>query len=68
MSYLRAKVVEQEDPTAVEHGFALSEISFEDDPTIDCNDDEQLSFLLALIGEVSELSEGKALVVWKEIF
>ena len=68
MSYLRAKVMDQEEAAGVEHGFALSEISFEDDPTIDCNGDEQLQFVLALIGRVAELREDEALVIWKEVF
>lgn len=68
MSYLRAQVVEQEESAAVEHGFALPEIDVEKDPTVDCNDDEQLQFVLALINHVSELGQGEALVVWKEIF
>lgn len=70
MSYIRAKLMEQEEPSAVEHGFSLPEISFdEDQPTIDCNlDDEMLDFVLALIQKVNDLREDEALVVWKEIF
>ncbi len=69
MSYIRAKKVEQEEPTAVDHGFALSEVDFEDRPTLDMNlDDEMLDFVLDLIKQVNDLAEGEALVVWKEIF
>lgn len=69
MSYIRAKLVEQEDPAAVDHGFALSEIDFDVRPDIDCElDDEILDFVLALIGKINDLGEGEALVVWKEIF
>jgi hypothetical protein len=69
MSYIRAKLVEQEEPVAVEHGFRVPEISFEDRPTLDMNlDDEVLDFVLALIAKVNDLREDEALVVWKEIF
>lgn len=69
MSYLRAKKIDQEEPVTVEHGFHLPEIDFEDRPTLDADMlDEQLSFVLGLIAQVNELSEGEALVVWKEIF
>ncbi|MET9385275.1 hypothetical protein ABZY09_30440 [Streptomyces sp. NPDC002928] len=67
MSYIRAQKVDQEEGAATEHGFALPEIDTEQDSTIDCNDDEQLQFVLALISQVADLSEGEALVVWKEI-
>lgn len=70
MSYLRAKKTDQEDPVTVEHGFHLPEIDFEDRPTLDSELDADgvLSFVLGLINQVNELSEGEALVVWKEIF
>lgn len=69
MSYIRAKKVEQEEPAAVEHGFALPEVDFEQRPTLDMNlDDEMLDFVLDLIKQVNDLAEGEALVVWKEIF
>ena len=69
MSYIRAKLVEQEEPAAVDHGFALSEISYEDKPTLDMDlDAEILDFVLGLIEKVNDLAEGEALVVWKEIF
>lgn len=69
MSYIRAKVADQQDPAAVEHGFALDEIDFGVRPDIDCNlDDEQLDFVLELIAKVNALAEGEALVVWKEIW
>jgi hypothetical protein len=69
LSYIRAKLIDQEEPAAVEHGFAVPEISFEEKPTLDMNlDDEILDFALALIAKVNELREDEALVVWKEIF
>jgi hypothetical protein len=69
VSYIRAKLMDQEEPTTVEHGFHLPEISFEDKPTLDMNlDDEVLDFVLALIAKVNDLREDEALVVWKEIF
>jgi hypothetical protein len=69
MSYIRAKLMEQEEPAAVEHGFSLPEIDSEQRPDLDMNlDDEILDFVLALIGKVNALREGEALVVWKEIF
>jgi hypothetical protein len=69
LSYLRAKIAEQEESTTAEYGFHLREINFEDRPDIDCNlDDEQLDFILALIAKVNNLREGEALVVWKQIF
>lgn len=69
MSYLRAKKTDQNEPVLVDHGFALHEIDFEEEPTLDADlDSEQLSFVLCLIGLVDQLAEGEALVVWKEIF
>lgn len=69
MSYIRAKLVDQEEPVTAEHGFHVPEISFEDKPTLDMNlDDEILDFVLALIKRVNDLREDEALVVWKEIF
>jgi hypothetical protein len=69
LSYIRAKLLDQEEPVAVEHGFHLPEISFEEKPTLDMNlDDEILDFVLALLQKVNDLREDEALVVWKEIF
>lgn len=69
MSYIRAKKVDQVEPAAAEHGFALDEIDFSDRTGIDMDADfEILDFILALINQVNELAEGEALVVWKEIF
>lgn len=71
MSYIVARVVEQEEAATTEHGFALPEIDFEerDKNTLDSDMDfETLNFVLGLIAQVDELSEGEALVVWKEIF
>lgn len=71
MSYIVARKVEQEEPVAVEHGFTVPEIDFEDRAknTLDRNlDDEILGFVLGLIEQVDDLGEGEALVIWKEIF
>lgn len=69
MSYIRAKLIDQEEPITVEHGFHVPEVSFEDEPTLDMNlDDEVLDFVLELIKKVNDLREDEALVVWKEIF
>jgi hypothetical protein len=69
MSYIRAKVAEQNESIVADHGFALDDIDFEQKPDLDFElDDEALSFVLALIEKVNELAEGEALVVWKEIF
>jgi len=71
MSYIVARKVEQEEPAAVEHGFTIPEIDFEDriKNTLDKNlDDEILGFVLGLIKQVDNLAEGEALVIWKEIF
>lgn len=70
MSYIRAKLVEQQEPSAVDYGFAIDEIDFEKKPDLDMNldGDELLSFILAVIAKIDELAEGEALVIWKEIF
>lgn len=69
MSYIRAKKVDQNEPVAVEHGFALDEVDFTVEPTVDMLlEGEQLAFVLELIAQVDSLAEGEALVVWKEIF
>ena len=69
MSYIRAKKVDQNEPVAVKHGFALDEVDFTVEPTVDMLlEGEQLAFALELIAQVDSLAEGEALVVWKEIF
>lgn len=71
MSYIVARKVDQGEPVAVEHGFALDEIDFtdRDKNTLDMNlDDEVLSFIVRLIREVDDLAEGEALVIYKEVF
>lgn len=75
MSYIVARKVEQmesdADTDGFEHGFRVSPIDFEDREknTLDMNlDDEVLNFVLGLIGQVEDLREGEALVVWKEVF
>lgn len=71
MSYIVARKIDQEDPAAVDRGFALPEIDTQDrhENLLDMNlDDEVLQFVLGLIAAVEDLDEGEALVVWKEIF
>lgn len=65
MSYIRAMTVGVDEDTntadvvAMHHGV----------PDLDMNlDDEILDFVLGLIAKVNALSEGEALVVWKDIF
>lgn len=71
MSYIVARRLQQEDAVAVDHGFILPEVDFRerDLNALDMNlDDEILDFVIGLIDQVNELSEGEALVIWKEIF
>lgn len=73
MSYIRSKVVDQiesdADTDGFEHGFRLEPVNFEDRQGLDADlDFEILNFILGLIAQVEELSEGEALVIWKEIF
>jgi len=73
MSYIVARKVEQLQGriSGPDHGFAIDDIDFEDRAknTLDSNlDDEILGFVLGLIGQVDDLAEGEALVIWKEIF
>lgn len=71
MSYIVARVVEQEEPLEGVHGFSLPDVEFteRDKNTLDHNlDDEVLSFIVGLIAEVDQLAEGEAIVVYKEIF
>ena len=71
MSYIVARKVEQEAPVGAEYGFALTEIDFGERAknALDMNlDDEILAFVLGVVRELDELSEGEALVIWKEIF
>ncbi len=71
MSYIVARRVDQQEPATAEYGMSIEEIDFEDrgKNALDKNlDDEILDFILGLISQVNELSEGEALVVWKEIF
>lgn len=63
MSYIRANVVNRASTTP------LVDTTYVASPDLDMNlDDEILQFVLGLIDKVDELSEGEALVVWKEIF
>jgi len=70
MSCIRARVAEQQEASAVDHGFAIDEIDFEKKPDLDyeLDGDELLPFILAVIAKIDELAEGEALVIWKEIF
>lgn len=73
MSYIVARKVDQEESDAdgFDYGFRVAPINIEDRDknTLDSNlDDELLGFVLGLIEQVDNLSEGEALVVWKEIF
>lgn len=71
MSYIVARVVEQEEPVTVEHGMHIAEIDFRDRAKNDLDmnlDDEILSFVLGVIDKIDNLADGEALVIWKEIF
>ena len=73
MSYIRAQKVDIEEGAVSrdgavhlelpDHAEAGSEI-----PLAMTMDDELLSFALRLMGEVDDLGEGEALVVWKVVF
>ena len=63
MSYLRAHKVSRSS------AIPLSDVTHVADPDLDTDlDFETLQFVLAIIGEIDELDEGVALVIWKEIF
>lgn len=72
MSYVRAHKVDIEESDGSRDGAVHLELpdhdKVEERPALDLNmDDEILDFVLRLISEVNELSEGEALVVWKVI-
>jgi hypothetical protein len=64
MSYIRANKVDRERTNP------FSDMTHVENPTLDSELDADgvLNFVLALIEQVNNLSEGEALVVWKEIF
>lgn len=73
MSYIRAQKVDIEEGQVSRDGAVHLELPDHDEAgdemTLDLNlDDEVLDFVLGLISQVNELSEGEALVVWKVIF
>lgn len=73
MSYVRAQKVDIEEGAVSHDGAVHLELPDHDEAgseiTLDLNlDDEILDFVLRLISQVNELSEGEALVVWKVIF
>lgn len=73
MSYIRAKKVEIEEGQVSRDGAVHLELPDHDEAgeemELDLNmDDEILDFVLGLVGEVNELGEGEALVVWKVVF
>lgn len=73
MSYIRAKKVEIEEGVVSRDGYVGLELPDHDeagdDLDLDMNlDDEILNFVLRLIGQVEDLGEGEALVVWKVVF
>jgi hypothetical protein len=73
MSYARAHKVDIEEGQVSRDGAVHLELPDHDEAgseiTLDHNlDDEQLSFVLRLIGQFDDLAEGEALVVWKVIF
>lgn len=73
MSYIRAKKVDIEEGALSRDGAVHLELpdhgEVRDEITLDHRlDDELLSFVLGLVAEIDDLSEGEALVVWKVIF
>ena len=73
MSYIRAQKVDIEEGAVSRDGAVHLELPDHDEAgseiTLDMNmDDELLSFALLLMGEVDDLGEGEALVVWKVVF
>lgn len=73
MSYARAHKVDIEEGQVSRDGAVHLELPDHDEAgseiTLDHNlDDEVLSFVLRLIRQFDDLSEGEALVVWKVIF
>lgn len=71
MSYIVARVVDTEEHESINHGFSLPPVDLtdRDKNNLDSNlDNEILGFVLGVIGLIDELSEGEALVIYKEIF
>lgn len=72
VSYIRAKKVEIEEGVVSRDGLVSLELPDHDEAgsemELDLNlDDEILSFVLGLVGELEDLREGEALVVWKVV-
>lgn len=71
MSYIVARFVEGEEHESIAHGFILPPVDYtdRDKNDLDMNlDNEILSFILGVIKKIDDLSEGQALVIYKEIF
>ena len=73
MSYIRAQKVDIEEGAVSRDGAVHLELPDHDEAgseiTLDMNMvDDLLSFALRLMGEVDDLGEGEALVVWKVVF
>lgn len=73
MSYIRAQKVDIEEGAVSRDGAVHLELPDHDEAgseiTLDMNMvDDLLSFALLLMGEVDDLGEGEALVVWKVVF
>ena len=73
MSYIRAQQVDIEEGAVSRDGAVHLELPDHDEAgseiTLDMNMvDDLLSFALLLMGEVDDLGEGEALVVWKVVF
>ena len=73
MSYIRAQKVDIEEGAVSRDGAVHLELPDHDEAgseiTLDMNMvDDLLSVALLLMGEVDDLGEGEALVVWKVVF
>lgn len=73
MSYIRAHKVEIEEGAASHDGAVHLELPDHDETGVPETDleldaDGALGFISSLIGQVNELGEGEALVIWKVIF
>lgn len=71
MSYIVARVVETEEHESIAHGFILPPVDLTERDKNDLDmklDFEILPFILGVIKKIDDLSEGQALVIYKEIF
>lgn len=73
MGHVRAQKVDIEEGAVSRDGAVHLELPDHDEAgdeiTLDMNmDDEILDFVLGLVHQFNELSEGEALVVWKVVF